>query len=457
MSRRKLLRGGIVLTMDPALGDFREGDVLLEEDRIAAVGPRIEAPDAEVLDCARCIVLPGLVNAHLHTWQTALRGVASDWTLPEYLRNMHAGLATVFEPDDLYIATLMGALNQLNGGTTTLADWCHNNPTPEHTDAAIEGLDAAGIRAVFFHGSPKPDPKPGMPAFWEIPHPRHEILRLRRGRFAGTQGRLGLAMAILGPHFSTWEVAEHDFRLAHELDLVASMHNAGPPARTPGAFARLEQQGLLGPNINIVHGQGLDPLELARLIDCGVSFSLAPEGEMTQGHGFALSGAILRLGGLPSLGSDLDSLAGGEMLTVARIALGLQRALDNDASRRASTELPPTSTLSCRQALEWITVGGARMLRMEHRIGTLTPGKQADVVVIRAGDLNLWPVHDPYASVVMHASLANIDTVIVGGELRKAGGRLLHAGIRALQDRLADSGVGLLERSRARAAGQLGH
>jgi len=111
------------------------------------------------------IVAPGLVNAHMHTWQTGLRGVAANWTILEYFKKMHAGLATLFSPDDIRIATLVGALNQINCGTTTLADWCHNNPTPAHTDAAIDALAESQIRAVFFHGSPKPDPKPGQKPF----------------------------------------------------------------------------------------------------------------------------------------------------------------------------------------------------------------------------------------------------------------------------------------------------
>src|SRR4029077_9104774 len=95
-------------------------------------------------------------------WQTGLRGLAADWTVAEYMQAMHRGLATLFQPEDVYIANLMGALNQINNGATTLVDWCHNNPTPEHSDAAIRGLDEAGIRALFLHGSPKPDPKPGQ-------------------------------------------------------------------------------------------------------------------------------------------------------------------------------------------------------------------------------------------------------------------------------------------------------
>ena len=173
-------------------------------------------------------MIPGLVNAHLHTWQTALRGIATDWSLPQYLKKMHAGLATVFQPEDLRIATLLGALNQLNCGTTTLVDWCHNNPTPAHDDAAIDALYEAGIRAAFFHGSPKPDPHAGAAPFWEIPHPKAELERLQRHRVGGL---VSLGAAILGPHYSTMEVSLHDFRMARELGLIASMHQGGGPAR----------------------------------------------------------------------------------------------------------------------------------------------------------------------------------------------------------------------------------
>ena len=139
---QKLIRGGWILSMDPKIGEFRSGDLLIEGGLIAAVAPRIEAPLAEVVDASGCIVLPGLVNAHQHTWQTGLRGVAGNWTILEYFRHVHAGLATRFGPEDIYIANLVGALNQINCGATTLVDWCHNNPTPDHSDRAIDAISS---------------------------------------------------------------------------------------------------------------------------------------------------------------------------------------------------------------------------------------------------------------------------------------------------------------------------
>jgi cytosine/adenosine deaminase-related metal-dependent hydrolase len=443
---KTLIRGATLVTMD-ALGDLPEGELLLVDDRIAAIVPREQAAGAaselarsadEIVDARGCIVIPGLVNAHMHTWQTALRGLAANWTLLEYFRKMHAGLATVFTPDDLHIATLAGALNQINCGTTTLVDWCHNNPTPAHNDAAIAALLQSGIRAAYVHGTPKPDPRPGERPFWEVPHPRAELQRLLEAH--AREPLLSVHAAVLGPHYSTLEVALHDFRMARELGVVASLHQGGGPARTPEGWQRLEAEGLLGPHVNIVHGHALDDAQLQRFCELGMSFSAAAESEMTQGHGHPLTGRLRAFGRAPSLGVDLESVLSGDMLTQARVALGMQRALDNAAHRAQHGTIPPTSTITTRQALSWVTVEGARMLGQLERIGTLAVGKQADLVVIRADALNMQPVHDAVNSVVMQASLANIDSVMVAGRWRKRGGRLLDVELAPLLERLAASG-----------------
>jgi cytosine/adenosine deaminase-related metal-dependent hydrolase len=432
-----LIRGAAVITMD-AQGDLPQADVLVVGDSIAQIAPRIEAGDAQVIDASGCIVIPGLINAHMHTWQTALRGIAANWTLLEYFQKMHAGLATVFAPEDLYIATLVGALNQLNSGTTTLADWCHNNPTPAHNDAAIEGLTESGIRAAFFHGTPKPEPKPGERPFWEVPHPRAEVERLLKAH----QGKplLQVHAAVLGPHYSTLEVSLHDFRMARELGLIASLHQGGGAARTPDGWGQLEFEGLLGDNINIVHGHALSDEQLQRFCELGMSFSEAAESEMSQGHGHPITGRLRRFGRAPSLGVDLESVMSGDMLTQARVALGMQRSLDNVAYREAHGTIPPTSTITTREALAWVTIEGARMLKESHRIGSLAAGKQADLVMIRADALNMQPVHDMVSTVVMQTSLANIDSVMVAGRWRKRSGRLVDVDVAPKLEALRASG-----------------
>ncbi|QKO20640.1 amidohydrolase family protein [Rhodoferax sp. BAB1] len=419
---RTLIRGATVITLD-AQGELPCADLLVTGDTITEIAPTLHVDDAVVVDATGCILIPGLVNAHMHTWQTALRGLAANWTLLEYFKNMHAGLATVFEPQDLYIATLVGALNQLNCGTTTLADWCHNNKTPAHNDAAITGLLESGIRAAFFHGTPKPDPQPGERPFWEVPHPRAEIERLLQAH----QGRdlLSVHAAVLGPHYSTLEVALHDFRMVRELGIIGSLHQGGGAARTPEGWEKLEAAGLLGPQINIVHGHALSDAQLKRFCELGMSFSAAAENEMTQGHGHPITGRLRALGKAPSLGVDLESVLSGDMLTQARVALGMQRSLDNVAYRELHGSIPPTSTITTREALQWVTVEGARMLGQLDRIGTLAAGKQADLVLIRADDLNMQPVHEPVSTVVMQTTLANIDSVMVAGRWKKRHGKLV--------------------------------
>ena len=441
--KRLLLKSGIVVTQDRKLGVLPAGDVLVEDGRIAAIAPSLAA-DAETIDCAGHFVLPGLINAHMHTWQTALRSVAANWTLLEYFRHVHAGLATVFVPDDIHIATLAGALNQLDHGVTTLVDWCHNNPTPEHTDAGIAGLKDSGIRAAFFHGSPKPDAKPGEPHFSEVPHPRAEIERLLQGPLSGRSALVTLGMAVLGPHYSTLAVSVHDFALAKEMGLIASMHQGGGEAKTPGGWEALMARGLVGPHINVVHGNNLTDTQLKAFVDLGVSFSITPANEMTQGHGHPITGRLRALGSAPSIGVDLESAISGDMLTEARVALASQRALDNAAERASSGGIPTTSTVPAAEALDWITTRGAAMLGMSDRIGSLTPGKQADIAVMSLGPLAMWPVHDAVASVVMQGSGARVRDVLVAGKFAKRDGKLLRSDLGTIRRRLAASGERIL-------------
>jgi 5-methylthioadenosine/S-adenosylhomocysteine deaminase len=334
---------------------------------------------------------------------------------------MHAVIAPRFTPDDIYIGNLVGALNQLNSGVATLVDWCHNNPTPAHSDRAIDGLQEAGIRALFLHGSPKPDPKPGQRHFSEIPHPRAEIERLAR------DGLVTLGMAVLGPAYSTYEVSRHDLKLAGELGMLCSMHVGGGPMRTPDGFLRLAAEHLIGTNVNVVHGNNLGNDDLRALLDKGASVTVTPEVKLQMGFGNCLTGRLRALGAQPSIGSDIESSMGSAMFTTMRMALEAQRALDNEAATATTRGAPERLSIGCREALEWATINGANMAGLGHRIGSLTPGKQADLLLLRADDLNLLPVTDPVRGIVLHASVANVDTVFVAGRAVKRSGKLLYA------------------------------
>ncbi|HSV38120.1 MAG TPA: amidohydrolase family protein [Nocardioidaceae bacterium] len=425
---RTLLRGAQVSTMSANRPDWERIDVLIDGDQIAGLGRHLQSDDAHTIDLAGRVLIPGLVNAHLHSWQTALRGVGVDWTLPEYFTHVHAGVATQYTPEDVRIGTLAGALNQINCGTTTLGDWSHNNRTPEHADAAIESLSAAGIRGVFFYGTPY--------AATDAVYPVGEIDRLLAGRFS-CGGLLTLGMAIKGPQFSPAELAVADCRAAHERGLVVTMHQSG--GEPADGWAAVHDAGLFGPSTNVAHGAGLTDEWVKVLVDAGVTFTATPENELSQGHADPITGRLLELGSAPSLGTDVESVVSGDVLTAARVALAHQRGLDHDRHRRSFGTPCPTATITSKQALEWATVEGARALGLADRVGRIEPGMQADLVVIDARQLNLWPMQDPIAA-ALHAGVGNIEAVMIGGTWRKRDHQLVGVDLDDVKDRLLESG-----------------
>jgi 5-methylthioadenosine/S-adenosylhomocysteine deaminase len=427
---RILIKGGTVVTMDKKLRDLPRGDVLIDGEKIAGVARQIQAPaGAEIIDAAGMIVMPGLINAHLHTWQAGLRGIAGDWAVPQYMANIHRGLATHFRPEDIYTANLMGALTGINSGTTTIVDWCHNNPTPEHTDAAIDGLEESGIRAAFFHGSPKPNPKPGEKHFSEQSMPRGEVERLMKGRFSGKDGLLSLGLAILGPSYSVWEVTRKDMQLAKETGLRVSMHVGGGAAMVPDGFERLAREKLLSGKTNIVHGNNLSDEVLKLTVDNGVQYTVTADVELQMGFCDPLTGKLRALKSPVSIGTDVEVSSRADMFYCMRVTLQTQRNFDNIEYWRVHNSAPENVSIGCGEALEWATVNGAKMIGQEHRIGSLTPGKQADIVLLRQDDLTIFPVHDPVSSIVTQAGVSNVDTVLIAGRTVKRDGRMLTEGL----------------------------
>ena len=435
-----LVKSGNIVSMDPAIGDLAGADILVEDDRIAAVAKNIEVEGANVLDASRMIVLPGLINGHLHTWQTGLRGLAADWTVAQYMQAMHRGLATLYRPDDIYVGNLLGALNQINNGATTLVDWCHNNPTPDHTDAAIRGLEEAGIRALFLHGSPKPDPKPGQKHFSEIPMPRSEVARLRKTKFSSDTGLITFGLAILGPYYSTYDVTRADLELAREFDLFASMHVGGGQSKIANGFERLLDAKLVDERTTVVHGNDIRPDTIGRMVDQGATFTVTAEIELQMGYGDPLTGVLSSKNAPISIGTDVEPAVGSDLFTCMRITLQHER---NRGIMESVTRLgsrPQLSALTCRDALSWVTTGAAKIAGLDREVGSLTPGKQADIVMLRADDMNMMPAHDLVGCVVMQASPANVDTVMIAGRIVKRNGKLLFNNLQSKMAALQNSG-----------------
>jgi len=440
-----LIANARILTLDDAMGDLASADLLVRDGRIAQIAPGIDAPAARRIDAAGALVLPGLINAHVHTWETALRGIGGNWAGLDYFNYFHGRLAPLYTPEDTYIATLAGALSQIDAGVTTIFDWCHNNTTPAHTDAAVEALRASGIRAVFGHGTVKPKPRPGERHFSEIPHPVAEIRRLRQGPLSDDHARVTLAMAILGPDYSTLEVCRHDFHAAMDLGLLSSAHAWGRPSRlVAGGYRTLAAQGLLRGRHNVVHGNYFEDDELRVLIDHGASVTATPGVEMQFHVRRPLSGRVHAMGGIPSIGVDSEVGNKGDMFDLMRTTLLIERMYANQDVYARLQDKPVSGAavgtggspiektpLRTREVLEWATRGNAAALGMADRIGTLVPGKQADLIMIERCRPHIVSAQDPVQAIVSYAQPDDVSMVMIAGDIVKEQGQLRRADVLA--------------------------
>jgi cytosine/adenosine deaminase-related metal-dependent hydrolase len=423
MTHRILLRAGHVLSMDPAIGDLLQGDVLIEDGTIAAVDQEISA-DAEVLDMTGRILIPGFVDTHRHTWEAPVRGVAPDATLDDYFVDILDTFAPLYTPEDVYAGNLAGSLECLNAGITTLVDWSHINNTPEHPDAAIQALTETGIRAQYAYGSANTS----LADYWfdsKIAVPGDDVRRIRDRYFASDDGLLTMALATRGPGFCTNEVVTSEWALARELGIPITVHVAmGRLAGRFGMVKQLNDLGLLGPDTTYVHCCYLHEDEWRMVADSGGTVSIAPQVEVQMGHGWPPVMKAIEYGLRPSLSIDVVTTVPGDMFTQIRAAFGAERARVNADCWKANMPVPDTM-LTARQMLGIATVNGAHVAGVEDRTGSLTPGKRADVVAIDATALNVAPVHDAAAAVTLSADVSNVDTVIVDGVIRKRDGRLV--------------------------------
>jgi cytosine/adenosine deaminase-related metal-dependent hydrolase len=423
MGDRLLLRGGHVLTVDPELGDLPTGDVLIEGDTIAAVAPRLDA-DAEVIDASGHIVIPGFIDTHRHTWEAAIRGCAPNATLDDYFVEILDTFAPLYRPEDVYASNLAGALECVNAGITTLVDWSHINNTPEHPDAAIRGLQEAGIRAQYAYGSANTS----LADYWfesKIAIPADDVRRVRETYFSSDSGLLTMALATRGTGFCIDDVVRAEWGLARELGIPITVHVAmGRLAGRFGMIKALQRLDLLGADTTYIHCCYFSDEEWRLVADSGGKISIAPQVEAQMGHGWPPVMKAIEHGLAPSLSIDVVTTVPGDMFTQIRAAFGCERARVNEIAWQANTEVPDTM-LTARQMLEMATINGARVAGLEGRTGSLTPGKKADVVTIDAGALNVAPVIDPVAAVTLCADVSNVDTVIIDGKVRKRGGKLL--------------------------------
>jgi 5-methylthioadenosine/S-adenosylhomocysteine deaminase len=424
MSTRTLLRGGTVISMDPAVGDLAPGDVLIEDDKIAAIAPAIDVADAEVIDATGRIVIPGFVDSHRHTWEAAIRSSAPNATLDDYFVEILDTFAPVYRPDDVYASNLAGSLECLNAGITTLVDWSHINNTPEHPDAAIRALQETGIRAQYAYGSANTS----LADYWfesKLVIPADDVRRIRDTYFSSDAGLLTMALATRGPGFCIPDVVRAEWQTAKDLDLPITIHVAmGRLAGRFGMLHQLHDLDLLFPRTTYIHACYLDDDEWRMVADSGGLVSIAPQVEVQMGHGWPPVMKAVEFGLRPSLSIDVVTTVPGDMFTQMRAAFGAERARVNAACWQADTPIPD-NMLTARDILTMATINGAHVAGVGDRTGSLTPGKQADIVLIDATALNVAPVIDPVAAVVLSADVSNVETVFVAGVARKRDGRLV--------------------------------
>ena len=419
-SNRYLIRGARVLSQDPGIGDLPSADILIAGGQIEAVAPDLAGAGAgaEVIDATDRIALPGFVDTHRHSWQSLIRHMSTDWTLPQYFSGVRGVLGNNYAPEDMYAANLIAMLDALDSGITTLVDWSHNNNTPEHADAAIQALFDSGIRSVWAHGNSNDEWLPVS----DKPQSR-DVVRIAEQWFSSKDQLVTLALAPRGPQFATREVTARDFGLARELDIPVTVHVGDGAWGKSLPVLWLDEQGLADARTTYVHCNMLRDDEYDVIARTGGAISIAPELEMHMGHG-RLATLRGRDRGIPvSLSIDVCTSVGGDMFSAMRAVLAGTRYLVNIAALDAGEAVDPLP-VTAAEVLSFATQGGATAAWLGDTVGSITPGKAADVILVRTDSYGMQPLNYPAGAIVESGNPNLVETVFVNGTIVKRDGLL---------------------------------
>lgn len=414
--------------MDPAVGDLEAGDILVEGKRIAAIGRNLSAADAVVIDARGRVVMPGFIDTHHHQFETALRSFLPDGLLtsdgtppgaPNYFDDVLGKLSKVYRPEDVYISELFGSLSQLDAGVTTVLDVSQIHHSPEHSDAVVAALKDAGRRAAFGYFEGHGD---------RLAHPE-DAHRLKAQYFSSDDQLLTMVMGgeIYLPGY------ERLWAIGREFGIPIALHVVGSLGSRP-TFDKIARRGELGPDLILIHMTGMSDFGWAAVRDAGAHVSLAVPIEMTMRHGTPPIQKALAYGIQPSLSSDVEVTMTADFFTQMRSALTLQRAQVHERALAGERTLP--ALLTSRDVLRFATLEGAKGLKLDRKVGSLAPGKEADIILLNAEAINVAPVNNVPGAVVTLMDRSNVDTVLVAGRIRKWKGVLLDADIPALRAQL---------------------
>lgn len=440
-----LIKQGTVLAS--LNGDFtpKVADVLVKNGKIVKIENEIQYQGVvEIIDASGMIVMPGFVDTHRHLWETAYKGIAGNWTLMEYLNGVLGGIAPDFEPEDVYTGNLLGALEAINSGITTIFDWSHIMNSMEHAEAAIQALRDSGIRAKFGYGTPGT-------SVWEwfyesqLKHPI-EAKIVRKELLPSDDELVTMALAIRGPEYSTMEVTRHDILLGRELGLQISMHiGAGTFGPKYNGIQKLLEEGLLKPDLNFAHANTIRENDFNILADHNCTISVTPEVELQMGLGLPATGKAIKNGIKCGLGVDVVTATSGNMFDQMKIALQTERAIQNETYYQKG-EIPEKLTITDSDILKMATFGGSEIIGLADRTGSLEIGKQADIILIDTRNISIAPFVNPVSSVVLYAKENHVDTVMIAGKIVKRHGRLIYPDLQELMEKAQKSAFRILNK-----------
>jgi cytosine/adenosine deaminase-related metal-dependent hydrolase len=439
MARRLLLKNVFAITNDGAIGELEGASILIEDGKISAVARDIDVPgECEVIDGEGMIAIPGFCDTHKHQWQAALRGVCGDMTLLNYMQVIRQRYIAAYRPEDVKIGTYTCAIESLNGGVTSVFDHAHCVITPDHADAALEGMRDAGMGGIWGYGY--------CPVYESTAFASHgervaDAKRMLQTHFSNNRGALRMGISITEQSLLPFELTEMEVRSALDMDVkwTGHVHCGSGPFPISRGVHKLYAAGLINHLAVMSHCNEFSYAEFQALNDAGAWFVSTPDSELYLGltKPTNLIDAIAAKTEI-SLGTDTVACMSADMFSNMRLALIWARHQVNDP-KAAGYKAITDQEVSVRDVFRWATINGAKAMGIDHLVGSLSPGKLANIALIRTDDLNMAPIHDPVSTLVLAGHASNVDSVLVAGEFKKRAGKLVDIDVPARRRELEAS------------------